>query len=59
MNARMKQRRGLEIDLRPAMANGELKLHYQPLVNLRTGAVIACEALAALGSPATRHDFAA
>jgi diguanylate cyclase (GGDEF)-like protein/PAS domain S-box-containing protein len=45
MDARIKQRRELEISLRSALANGELTLHYQPLVNLRTGAVIACEAL--------------
>ena len=45
MNARMKQRRGLEIDLRSALANGEFELHYQPLINLQSGAIIACEAL--------------
>jgi diguanylate cyclase (GGDEF)-like protein/PAS domain S-box-containing protein len=45
MNARMKQRRGLEIDLRSALAHDELELHYQPLINLRTGNIVACEAL--------------
>jgi diguanylate cyclase (GGDEF)-like protein/PAS domain S-box-containing protein len=45
MNARMKQRRGLEIDLRSALANDELELHYQPLINLQTGAIVCCEAL--------------
>jgi diguanylate cyclase (GGDEF)-like protein/PAS domain S-box-containing protein len=45
MNARMKQRRGLEIDLRSAIANDELELHYQPLINLQTGAITGCEAL--------------
>jgi diguanylate cyclase (GGDEF)-like protein/PAS domain S-box-containing protein len=45
MDARIKQRRELEVNLRSALANDELKLHFQPLVNLRTGAVIGCEAL--------------
>ena len=45
MNARMKRRRGLEIDLRSALANGEFELHYQPLINLATEAIVGCEAL--------------
>jgi diguanylate cyclase (GGDEF)-like protein/PAS domain S-box-containing protein len=45
MNARMKQRRALEIDLRSAIANHEFELHYQPLINLQTQAIIGCEAL--------------
>lgn len=34
MNARMKRRRALEIDLRSALTNDEFVLHYQPLVRL-------------------------
>ena len=45
MNARMKRRRALEIDLRSAIANDEFVLYYQPLVNLRRGVVTGCEAL--------------
>ena len=45
MDARMQERRALEIDLRKALANGEFALNYQPIVNLKTGKVSACETL--------------
>jgi diguanylate cyclase (GGDEF)-like protein/PAS domain S-box-containing protein len=45
MDARMQQRRALELDLRNALINGEFTVNYQPIVNLKTGAVTACEAL--------------
>ena len=41
----MRQRRQLEADLRQAMANGELTLNYQPIVDLEEGRVLSCEAL--------------
>ncbi len=38
-------RRTLELDLRKALANEEFELFYQPLVNLKSGRVVTCEAL--------------
>jgi len=35
----------VEADLRASIARGELELHYQPVVDLRTGGVVALEAL--------------
>ena len=45
MDARMKARRDLEMDLRKALGNGEFELYYQPLVNLQTNEITAFEAL--------------
>ena len=45
MDARMKARRDLEMDLRKALVNGEFELYYQPLVNLQTNEITAFEAL--------------
>ena len=45
MDARMKARRDLEMDLRKALANEEFELYYQPLVNLQTNDITAFEAL--------------
>ena len=45
MDARMKERRELEMDLRKALVNKEFELHYQPLVNLQTNEITAFEAL--------------
>ncbi len=45
MDARARQRRQLEIDLRAALKAGALEVHYQPLVELATGAITGCEAL--------------
>ena len=38
-------RRTLELDLREALATQQFDLHYQPLVDLRTGEITTCEAL--------------
>jgi diguanylate cyclase (GGDEF)-like protein len=45
MDARMQQRRELEMDLRKALANGEFQLYYQPLVDLQSNDITGFEAL--------------
>jgi diguanylate cyclase (GGDEF)-like protein len=45
MDARMKARRGLELDLRRAITAQALELHYQPLVSIRDNEITALEAL--------------
>lgn len=45
MNTSARRRRGLENDLRSALANGELQLNYQPLVNLERNEIAGFEAL--------------
>jgi EAL domain-containing protein (putative c-di-GMP-specific phosphodiesterase class I) len=45
MDARMKMRRSLEVDLRKALLNNEFELHYQPLVRLADNEIRGCEAL--------------
>jgi diguanylate cyclase (GGDEF)-like protein len=41
----VESRRALELDLRNALAKEEFELFYQPLVNLKSGRITACEAL--------------
>jgi EAL domain-containing protein (putative c-di-GMP-specific phosphodiesterase class I) len=45
MDVKAQARRGLEIDLRAAVANDTFKLYYQPLVDLKTRRISTCEAL--------------
>ncbi len=45
MNARATERQAIEADLRQAIERRELLLHYQPKVDLVTGAIVGVEAL--------------
>jgi diguanylate cyclase (GGDEF)-like protein len=45
MDAQMRDRFKLQIDLQAALANGEFELHYQPLVNLERNEISCLEAL--------------
>jgi predicted signal transduction protein with EAL and GGDEF domain len=45
MDARMKERRALELALRKAFDDNEFELYYQPVLSLDTGEVRCCEAL--------------
>nr|WP_246602323.1 EAL domain-containing protein [Falsiroseomonas tokyonensis] len=45
MNEALQARRAMERDLRAALAEGQLRLHYQPQVHLETQQVIGLEAL--------------
>ncbi|WP_439542557.1 EAL domain-containing protein [Hyphomicrobium sp.] len=45
MNTSARLRRGIEHDLRSALANGEFELNYQPLVNLERNEISGFEAL--------------
>ncbi|RQH12751.1 EAL domain-containing protein [Bradyrhizobium sp. RP6] len=45
MDASAKARLSMELDLRQALVNGGFEIHYQPLVDLRSGEVSGCEAL--------------
>lgn len=46
MDAQMRERRRMEIDLRAALSEKSLELHYQPQASAQTGAVMGFEALA-------------
>jgi len=52
MDAKMRKRRELELELRAALPNNELEVFYQPLVNLAVGRVIGFEALLRWRNPA-------
>ena len=45
MDARMQERRALDLDLRKALVNGEFELYYQPVITMQTGAIAGFEAL--------------
>jgi diguanylate cyclase (GGDEF)-like protein/PAS domain S-box-containing protein len=45
MDVRQRERRALEQDLRAAIGTDQIQLHYQPQVDLATGAIVGAEAL--------------
>ena len=45
MDVQARVRRTLELDLRQAIARGELEVYYQPCVSLQDGRITGCEAL--------------
>jgi diguanylate cyclase (GGDEF)-like protein len=51
MDAAAQARRLLEIDLRAAVAEGQFELHYQPILDLGTDAVVSVEALVRWNHP--------
>jgi sensor c-di-GMP phosphodiesterase-like protein len=51
----IRQRSGLDHDLRQGIRRGELRLEYQPIVELRSGRCVAAEALLRWQHPAHGH----
>ena len=51
MDRELRDRRKLEDDLRRAAAEGQVEAHFQPIVDLRSGRVVSCEALARWNRP--------
>ncbi len=45
MHERLKERQAMKLALHGALSRGEFEVHYQPLVNLRTGKITCFEAL--------------
>ena len=45
MDIEAQRRRALEQALHSALKNNELSLHFQPIMNLKTGEIVSCEAL--------------
>jgi diguanylate cyclase (GGDEF)-like protein len=45
MEAKVRARRDLEVDLREAIASGALEVHYQPCLSLQDDRITGCEAL--------------
>jgi diguanylate cyclase (GGDEF)-like protein len=52
MDARVRERRLLEVELRAAIAHGGLEVFYQPCLNLKDDTITGCEALVRWNHPA-------
>ncbi len=55
MDAKVRARRQMEVDLRQALTNGDLEVHYQPCLSLHDGTITGCEALVRWRHP--EHGF--
>ncbi|HEY7806364.1 MAG TPA: EAL domain-containing protein [Croceibacterium sp.] len=51
MDSRLRERRELEADLRTAIHEGQFEVHYQPLLDLRSGTIACFEALVRWNHP--------
>jgi diguanylate cyclase (GGDEF)-like protein len=51
MDIAARRKREIEKNLRDAIANDDLELHYQPVVDTKTGRIVACEALVRMRRP--------
>ncbi len=51
LDEKMRERRAIEAGLRTAIAQGQLELHYQPLVDAATGCITSAEALVRWNHP--------
>ncbi len=45
LETKLREKRTIETELRDALPNNEMQLHYQPIVDLASGQVTSCEAL--------------
>ena len=45
MDEKMERRRALEHEMRQAIANEQFQLHFQPIVNVKSGKIVSFEAL--------------
>ena len=55
MAEQVEERRAVELDLRHAIDNDQLQLHYQPIISCRTGEITGVEALARWKHPVKGH----
>lgn len=51
LGEKIRERRKLEVELRRAVQNEELTVHYQPLIDMKTNSVAGCEALVRWNHP--------